>query len=139
MSFQLERQAIETKAATDWPTLQPGVDIFFDNVPEGPVNPGVKYARLFILPADSNQITLENGNGSLHRAAGVIMVQCFAPLGKGTKEALDMADSVATIFRNARLTNGVLCRSPRRDPGRATGSHYQVNVIVPFQRDTLYN
>lgn len=139
MSFQLERQAIETKAATDWALAQPGVELFFDNVPEGPISPSTKYARLFILPAGSEQITLETGSGSTHRAAGVIMIQCFAPLGRGSKEALDLADSAANIFRNARLTNGVLCRSPRRDPGRATGSHFQVNVVIPFQRDTLYN
>lgn len=94
------------------------------------------WMRFNILDVDTKQITFGDIQ-NIHRAHGLVIVQVFSPLNIGDSEAMTIADAVAKIFRNWCGTT-VRCReAAKRVIGPDGHGWYQVNVIVPFQRDEL--
>jgi len=97
---------------------------------------------------DAAQVEL-GGNKNQHRNNGFVIVNVFTPLNKGDGDALTLAETVATIFRtNQHVSTGadgsMIFRDPLVEPigpdgqGVSVSSYYQVNVTVPFVRDTVY-
>jgi len=95
-----------------------------------------------IQAGDAAQIEFGSSADSVtHRHPGIVVVQVFTPANWGDKTALDLADSVAALFRRQRLsyTDGsVLFRTPSVRTIGVDGAFYQVNVSVPFVRDYIY-
>lgn len=134
MSFENERRDIEARFSTAWAATTP---VAYGNVPlEPPQNSS--WVRLTILDGDAQQVSIGTGvAGAIHRNAGLIIAQIFTALGAGERPARLLADQVANIFRSAQFSD-IICRSPRVEVIGDTGGYYQVNVAVPFQRDTVF-
>jgi hypothetical protein len=94
------------------------------------------WVRFNVLDADSFQTTI-GATTNNHRFVGIVVINIFVPLDVGNASALAMADVVAAIFRNW-CGSTVRCRAASvKDLGPDGNGWYQVNVVVPFQRDEL--
>ena len=138
MSFNDERQSLESRFNTQWATYTTSADvpIAWDNVEYTPVT-GTTFVRFSVFPGDAYQVSL--GNRPLHRVVGIIDIGIFVPQGQGTKNAKDLADIAAEIFRNWQdTTNKIRCRSPYLTQIGEEEGWFQVNVTVPYIRDELF-
>ncbi len=98
--------------------------------------PQKSWLRLTVLNGASMQTTIGSPTNN-HRMPGRIIVSVFTPLEGGVLPALQLADTVAGVFRNWSGTN-VRCREASViQVGRSSGWE-QVNVSVPFKRDELF-
>lgn len=91
------------------------------------------WARFTLLDSGTEQI----GMGTTvprSRVNGFTVVQVFGKTNRWVKEVLDLADTVAGIFRGVQH-DGVTYRSPDVEKVGPTGGWYQVNVVVPFWWD----
>ena len=132
MGYEAERQAIESRFTTQWASA---TNIAYDNVDYTPT-PDQAFVTLRILPDGSVQASL--GDSPLFRHPGIIIVGVFVSQGQGTKIARDFADTAMAIFRSAPVFSGILCRAPYMEVIGEKEGWYQIDVIVPFQRDESY-
>ena len=76
------------------------------------------------------------------RHPGLLILSVFFPRGKGMAEGDAEAEALATIFRgqsDASGTTTVKYRAPNIRPVGPSGSWYQIDVEIPFDRDTVYS
>lgn len=149
MSFVTEVQTIQTRFATNWPTYvggtvqNPLIPVAYENVDfTPPEQSGISqgaWVRLSIRNGDSNQISFGGGDKGLHRAMGLIIVQCFVPEGKGEFLVRQLADYASAIFRSVSMSNGIKTKSPRVSYQGNSGGYYQLNVEVPYWRDEVFS
>lgn len=130
MTFEEIRQAIETHMASwaDHP-------IAWDGVPAGPdvlqaQGSGSPWVRATIVDGDS--FTSSIGSGPCVRRTGIIMVQVFTPLDKGSAPARSIASSIAEhieYWQQGQLETHAasLVRVGPQD------GYYQVNVTCGFR------
>lgn len=133
MSYDTQRNAIQTRFKNLWQAAYPTIPIVFDNLRADKAPNG--FVALHIL----NGASVLRGMGAqqLFRYPGVISVDIFVPAEKGTKLLDQYADTIEGIFR-AQSFSGILCRSvDRRDLGQQD-NFYRVNVSFPFTRDELH-
>lgn len=134
MSWEAERNAIESRLAANWTTTP----IRYENVPfRETVGP---YIALFILDGEGEQISL--GTPALRRWPGVIKIQVFVPQDTGTKLARTYADILGILFDRAQFSSGnsgtIRCRVPSILHVGVTNGWDQINVTIPFVRDRQY-
>ena len=74
--------------------------------------------------------------GGIQRVPGILFVQVFTPIGKGTKDGLEAADWAADAFRNTRI-DGISFRTPTLTAVGADrdGKWWQQNLDCPFSYD----
>jgi hypothetical protein len=100
---------------------------------------GTSWVRLTVINADARQASFGDET-NFYRHPGTVIVSIFAPIAKGDKEALQLADTVANIFRNwSHSATGIRFQVP---PSIKTIGEdkpwFHVNVICPYIRDTLF-
>jgi len=154
MSAQAERKAIGTLFNTGWGTTTP---VSYENRDYRPPASS-EWVRLKILAVDS--FRTEIGTGARHeRTVGLVTVQVFVPGNTGDGRAFELGDMVADIFRSQQVqlydpADGVtvigriLFRIPTvrnvgvgdqvRVDNTLKGLYYQVNVSVPYLRDSFH-
>jgi hypothetical protein len=132
VSYASERAAIEGR----WQTAALVATTAYEGVPFNvPTPPGsASWARLTIRDGEAFQATLGSPNSNVHRHPGVIIVQLFTPSGVGTNDARALADTAATLFRNA-VFDGVHCLAASVAVIGVDGPWLQTNVSIPFYRD----
>lgn len=132
MTYDAQRIAIQSRFKTMWEAAHPTVPIIYDNVkgkhPEG------GFVQLRILNGASALAGL--GQTKLYRYPGVISVDIYHPLRKGTKAVDQYADTIDDIFRGQSFS-GILCRATERIDLGESEHYWRTNVSVPFQRDKL--
>ena len=132
MTYDTQRNAIQTRFKNLWQAAYPSIPIVFDNLRAEKAPNG--YVALHIL----NGASALRGMGAqrLFRYPGVISVDIFVPAEKGTKLIDQYADTITGIFR-AQSFNGILCRSDdRRDLGKQD-NYWRANISFSFTRDEL--
>lgn len=138
MSYETQDNAIRSRFATLMAGGS-GLPIAYPNVEfTQPAN--TPWCRLHIQDTEANQVSMGNPGNNFYRHPGLVTVMIFTPLNQGDKEALAIADEVAAIFRNWQdPTTRVFFRRPPyvRRIG-AESKWYHVNVLCPFERDTLF-
>ena len=83
------------------------------------------------------------GTSSRYRHTGVAVAQIFAVLGKGTRDALILADRIKNKFLNTTdstsvVSNSVVFRTPSViHVGRADSQWWQINVNCPYYADEI--
>lgn len=132
MTYTVQRNAIQSKFATDWSAAFPAIPIVFDNLRADKAAGG--YVALHILNGDAALRSM--GAQRLIRYPGVISVDIFVPVDKGLKAIDQYADAIEIIFR-AQSFSGITCRAAqRRDLGKDE-NYWRVNLSYPFFRDQL--
>jgi hypothetical protein len=94
----------------------------------------VGWVRATVLGGEAQQATLGDVGGRRFRVTGVVVVQVFAPTGRGPIAALDLADDVAAVFEGV-TTGGVVLGASTISPAGRDGEFFQVNVRTPFYFD----
>lgn len=82
------------------------------------------------------------GAGGTFRHPGLLILSVFALRGLGAGAANALADTLAAIFRGKSDTSGttkVVYLAPMIRAVGADGAWYQVDVEVPFDRDTQFS
>lgn len=132
MTYNDQRNAIQSKFSTEWKAAFPSIPIVFDNLRADKAPDG--YVALHILNGDAALRAM--GLQRLIRYPGVISVDIFVPAEKGMKTLDQYADTIDGIFR-AQSFGGITCRAAqRRDLGRDE-NYWRVNLSFPFFRDQL--
>ena len=99
-------------------------------------NPPKTYVRFSIANGDSKLMDI-GSEIKTYRNIGIIYLSLFCPPNTGNGQIMIQADNMANIFRS---WNGqsVKCRTPSiKHIGTVSDGWYQVNVVIPFQRDEL--
>jgi hypothetical protein len=96
---------------------------------------GVVWLRPEVLPAVAQQISI--GTSPRFRHFGVMIIQVFAPLGAGDGVARRAADKILGIYRLARV-EGFRIRAPYIDPVGPGETWFQINAVVPYERDEIF-
>lgn len=131
--FDNAQQLIEQKFNTAWNAATP---IAFDNVEFDPPATVDQWVRLNVL--DEAAFVAGMGGGvNLYRHPGIVIVQVFIRDGSGIREAKQLADTVAAIFRGAN-ENGILYRAPYVETVGPNNGWFQVNVNIPFHWDAQF-
>lgn len=135
MTYEAEHNAIRTRFSTQWGSTTPVQYAGQNFTPDE----GEAWVRLVVLDATAYQASFGDTT-NYYRHPGVVIVSIFIPTSKGDKEALQLADQVASIFRNwSDSTTRMRFQAPPsiKTIGEAK-PWYQINVICPFIRDTLF-
>jgi hypothetical protein len=108
--------------------------VVYDNDPA--TTPTVDYWCHSSL-AFGNANKIELGTSGLNRNAGVLTIVVVGPTGKGTGLSLEMADILASAFRNLTLGGYIRFKTPRIENVGRVNKKWNVNVICPFEADEI--
>ena len=137
MSAVKENTAIRTLFNAGWAGATP---VAYPNEPFTPPEDAA-YAVLSINADDAFQHEI-GGPNLTFRHPGLIFIMIFSPPDEGNNAALVLADTAATIFRrkSSTIVDGrILYRAPSIETiGITDEGWYQVNVIIPYIRDSLF-
>lgn len=131
--FASERAAIEKRMSDNWTTTP----IVFDNVSHRPTDSN--YVVLTIQNAAAEQIEIKN-TSPRHRYTGLISIEISTPQNTGSQTARTYADTIAAIFKNQSFSYSdsgtIFCRTPNAQRSGVVEGRYQLNITVPYYRDT---
>lgn len=131
MSFEATRALIAARLADNYVTYP----IANENHEFSPPEDGTPWVRLFIVEGASDIAGL-GGSTRLFRNTGIIVCQIFIQEGKGTKDALDIADVLDTLWSGASF-NGITCRASSVTRVGTSDGWYQVNITTPYFWDNI--
>ena len=129
MSFESEVRSIETWFSTRY--SETGVQ--YANVRFDPAELS-EWARLTISPGGAN-IASMGSDPNLYRHTGVVSVQIFVTPNSGATRALQVADTIADIFRSAKIDN-IQMHAPDVERVGVVDGWYQINVECNYYRDS---
>lgn len=134
MSYEAEHNALRNRFDTQWSATE----VAWPNQKFKPPE-AIAWVRFNVRNADARQASFGDET-NFYRHPGVVTVQVFAPIVKGDKEALQLADQVSTIFRNwSDSGTGIRFLQPPTVKTIGTDVNWhQVNVVMPYYRDTLF-
>jgi len=98
------------------------------------------WARWQVREGETRQVALGIGGVPTRRfrTPGLVIVSIFVPPGSGIMRVREIADDVATIYRDVKIpSDRIICRAPRFEDVGPTGAWYQGLVIAPFFFDLL--
>ena len=134
MSYVQEAIDIETLFATEW-AAGPNTPVEFDNSDFTAPTTG-PYVTLIILSGSAYQADLGKPTNT-YRHNGLIAIQIHGEKDEGSAGARSLYDAIAGIFRTRFVGTGIVTRTPDFDRVGVIGAYYQINVLVPFHRDTI--
>lgn len=94
------------------------------------------WVEFFILGGKPEQVSIGAPAANIGRFPGVVMVNVFVAMKKGKPEALRLADLAGKLF-NVTSIAGVIFGLPEINTIGQSGEAFQVNVSIPFTRDSL--
>jgi len=134
MSYEQERDDIETHFLTEWTTT---TKIRWDNVKWDNPAEDPSWVALTIITDEADQISL--GDNPRYRFPGMVIVQVFVKEGTGTGVVNQLADQVVEAFRLRTLgtapTGFVKFQTPWKRREGVKNGWFQMNVFAPYQRD----
>lgn len=138
MSFLAETDTILARFKSVWT----GGDATIDHANVEFTRPAktVAWARVRIRRATGSafQASMAGAGSRRFRHPGTIVVQLFVPEKEGLAEAETLGDTIADGFRGV-AESGIVYQAPDvRDVGSTGDGWYQVNVEIPFYRDSQH-
>ena len=132
MSFAEDRQSITEHFASNWNDTS----IAYDNADFRMPNDEA-WVRITINP--NTHFSPNDGyfafSPTTIRMLGVVTIQVFCPLNVGDGLAYRLADEASDIFANKDLDN-VQMRVPSIQRIGVREGWFQINVVIPYQRDS---
>ncbi len=129
-SYATEQQSIMGRLEDNWTRAEP---IAWPNTD---LDPG---SAAYIEPFVNNQeaFNADIAPAKRVRHPGLLTVNVRVPINEGNGAALEIADAVVTIYRNAKFS-GITFRAPTvRDIGKEA-AWYRVQVDCPYWRDSIH-
>lgn len=130
MTFDAERQALETRFEDNWsytPVHWPNTKLETEGLTEW-----VRYAN---IPDSANIAGLGGGSQQLYRYHGMVVVQIFVMPNSGAARALQLAELVSDIWRSARFS-GLTMQATKIEIVGINQGWYQIDAISPYHRDS---
>lgn len=142
-TFDAAESLIRKTVQAEFDAELPDVTLFHDNQKVDPpaladlvvAGDGLKHcwSRLFVLWGESVQAEIISN--PRYRSSGAVVVQVFSPAGRGSGNAMTIADTVVSLLRRVRL-DGMTFRAPSPVRiGAEMDGWYQVNVNAPMYFD----
>jgi hypothetical protein len=103
MIFETVKKAIETHVANGLAAAGNPIPVAWANAPFNQPSSG-EWARVTVLAGRGVRASL--GPAPREVVAGAVLVQIFAPKGKGTRKAAQIADLFAGLLRFKQLVQG---------------------------------
>jgi len=135
MSYEDEHNALRTRLSDEWGSTTP---VQYGNQDFTPPS-GESWIRLNVINTTAEQASFGDTT-NYYRHPGSVVINVFTPVLVGDKEALQLADQSANIFRNWSH-NATKIRFLKPPSIKVIGEEkpwYQINVVCPFIRDTLF-
>jgi hypothetical protein len=126
-AFEAERAAIEGRFNTQWASR---TGIKYENADCKPT--ANDWVSIAIVRGNSDRASL--GTSPLYRHIGIISISIFTPLKTGTKAAVEHAEVIDGIFREATFNN-ITCRVPSIKNAANFNGWYRLNVTIPYFRN----
>lgn len=128
MSYLSEKTTIESYFADNWNKAKIVYENDIVDIKDS------EWVRLSILNGKAQQVTLGCTNYD-RRNYGVLVLQVFVKINTGSGRALELADSIADLFENKRVSN-IQFKMPQvsKVPMDEDSYWYQVNVSIDFYR-----
>lgn len=138
MGYESERAAIETRWRDQWGSRTP---THYEGTPFEPPRNG-SWARITIRNGDAMQLERGGpGDPSVFRHSGVVIINLFAPLGKGSSAVRQLADAACAVFRKWRTGTvpDILFAAPYpiAEPIQ-DDVWFRLTVNCPFRRDEAF-
>lgn len=126
---EMFRHVTESVALVDTPP-----DILWPDTPQD-IPAGQTWIRPTIRHAGGSQASLSNQNGIRQfKHYGVLMVQCFSPVGDGMVSSDKLVQTMLTYFETVK-SSPVWYRNIRAIEIGKSGAAEQVNFMADFQYD----
>ena len=134
-SYTDEFNDLATAFDAQW---QNRVPVSWPNISFTPPSPAAPWCRFNILNAVASRMTIGAPGANRSVFPGRVVIQIFAPRGQGELIARRYADEASEIFRSLTLPDyRFFLPSVSNATGSIADEFYQLNVDVPFQRDSL--
>lgn len=110
--------------------------IAWENMPFTPPSPPESHVEFYLLNGEASQASIGAPGSNVFRHVGLVSINVFTPESTGKPEALRLADTAAEIFRN-QVKDAIRFKTPKVTVLGVQDHYYQVNVSVPFTRDSF--
>jgi hypothetical protein len=130
-------RAIKTRAEAQWPAIEPGVPMAFQNAGFQRDPSGAAWILLRVDWSGGEQASIGAPLQRLVRRYGQIWLDCFAPIGAGDEAPLKLATEAALIFECQEF-DGVVCEAMAPGAGASDsddGLYFGESVNIPFYYD----
>ncbi len=136
MSWRDELLTLSRRFGQQWAMVEPAVPIRWpdDATPPPAAAPWLRFA---VVPVDARAVGLAADGRRLHRHAGLVAIDVFAPPREGRARILGLADTAAAILRDWAAP-GLRCGAARLVLADDPEGWSRVTLTVPFDRDTLF-
>ncbi len=132
MTYEALSNLIRTKFKTDVATPL-NLNVVYDNQETDKTQyPETMWVRMSIRFGEARQITI--GPTPFFRITGIISVQIFNVLGRGTKAIDEVVDAINASFR-ATTEDKVIYKTPSKEPGGRQETWWMDTVSIPFTAD----
>ena len=111
--------------------------IAWEGVPFKKPVPPADHVEFYVIDGETLQNTIGSPASNRFRTSGLVMVNVFTPQNLGKAPALAIAESVKAIFQGVRLSDDILFFAGSIHTVGVFGGYLQVNVSVPFTRDSF--
>lgn len=128
MSYELERQVLETRFATKWiytPIKWSNTEFKTAGVNE--------FITITIVHDDAKQVQIGSIK-NMYRFYAFLVTQIFTKPNIGTRRAYELADNAADIWRTFSY-NFITIENPELVPMGIIDGWYQLDLINPFYRN----
>lgn len=136
MSWRAELLTLSARFGQQWALAEPTVPIRWPDDP-APAPRAAPWLRFAVVPVGAGAIGLAADGRRLHRHAGLVTIDIFAPPREGRARILALADAAAAILRDWS-SPGLRCASPRLALADDPEGWGRVTLTIPFDRDTLF-
>lgn len=100
--------------------------------------PDESWVRFTVITGEAQQVTTGCPGANVVRYQGIVDIQVFTPRGGGTATANAMADKAIAIFDTLDIAGYHFNRGYKVNvAGNSKDTFFQMNVRIPFQRDSL--
>lgn len=131
MTYEALSNLIRTKFKTDVATPL-NLNVVYDNQETDKTQyPETMWVRMSIRYGEARQITL---TPTSFRITGIISIQIFNVLGRGTKAIDEVVDAINASFR-ATTKAKVVYKTPSKESGGRQETWWMDTVVIPFTAD----
>lgn len=97
----------------------------------------VSWVEFNILNGEASQQSTGAPGRNVFRHPGIVSLLIFTPARLGEEEALRLADLAAEVYRNETSEPDIRFSAPSINKLGFVKNYHQVNVSIPFNRDSL--
>lgn len=95
------------------------------------------YVRFSIQHTDGRYADI-NRAAPIHRYDGMAVFEILVPAGSATGLLDELTDEAVALFRGRATPEGLRLYAPKPVRVGGSGAWFRRNVLIPFQRDTVF-